>query len=166
MKHLFLILITLSSFTLKAQEMNQVNTSVTKLFVATDERNWTEVENRFASKVIIDYASMNGNPAVELTPNQVSTAWKGILPGFEYTHHQLGNFITTIDGNTAHVFCYGTATHYLKDDNGSLWTVVGSYDLDLIKEGSEWKITKMKFNFKYQDGNLSLPQKAIKNTQK
>ena len=166
MKHLFLILITLSSFTLKAQEMNQVNTSVTKLFIATDERNWTEVENRFASKVIIDYASMNGNPAVELTPNQVTTAWKGILPGFEYTHHQLGNFITTINGNTANVFCYGTATHYLKDDNGNLWTVVGSYDLNLAKEGDEWKITKMKFNFKYQDGNLSLPQKAIKNTQK
>lgn len=163
---ILLILIALSSTNLNAQEMNIVNTTVTKLFVATDQRNWQEVEQAFANKVNLDYSSMNGNPVVELTPSQITTAWKGILPGFESTHHQLGNFITQVDGDKATVFCYGTATHYLSDEQGSIWTIVGSYDFDLKKSGNQWRITSMKFNYKYQDGNTSLAEKAIKNTAK
>jgi hypothetical protein len=167
MKQTFLIIIiALSSITLKAQEMNIINTKVAELFVASDERNWEKVETIFAEKVVLDYSSMNGNPAVELTPNQITTAWKGILPGFESTHHQLGNFITEVHGENAKVFCYGTATHYLTDNNGNLWTVVGSYNFDLKKIDNQWRITSMKFNFKYQDGNTSLPEKAIKNATK
>lgn len=143
--------------------MNTVNTRVTKLFVATDNRNWQEVEDSFANKVRLDYSSMNGNPALELTPNQITTAWKGILPGFESTHHQLGNLISEVNADTAKVFCYGTATHYLTDEKGNIWTVVGSYNFDLKKVNNQWKITSMKFNFKYQDGNTSLAEKAIKN---
>lgn len=167
MKQLLLtLIITLSSFTLKAQEMNHVNTRVTELFVATDNRNWEKVVRIFAPKVILDYSSMNGNPPSELTPNQIIEAWKGILPGFESTHHQLGNFITEINGNKASLFCYGTATHYLTDEKGNLWTVVGSYNFDLEKMNNQWRVTSMKFNFKYQDGNTSLPEKAIKNATK
>ena len=40
---------------------------------------------------------------------------------------------------------------------------LGSYDFDLKKSGDQWKITSMKFNYKYQEGNTSLPEKAIKN---
>ncbi len=166
-KLIFITLITLSSCISKAQEMNTiVNTTVTKLFVATDQRNWQEVETIFADKVNLDYSSMNGNPAVTLTPNQITTAWEGVLPGFESTHHQIGNFITKVDGNYAKVFCYGTATHYLTDEGGNLWTVVGSYDFDLKKVDNQWEITSMKFNFKYQEGNTSLSEKAIKNATK
>lgn len=166
MKQLFIILITLSSFTLKAQEMNQVNTRVTQLFVATDQHNWQEVENIFARKVVLDYSSMNGNPAVELSPSKITTAWKAILPGFSSTHHQLGNFITEVHKNTASVFCYGTATHFLQNEKGNIWTVVGSYDFKLKKTDGDWKISSMKFNFSYQDGNTSLVQKAIENATK
>jgi hypothetical protein len=167
MKQILIItLIALSSITLKAQEMNTINTRVTQLFVATDQRDWQQVEDIFAAKVVIDYSSMNGNSAVELTPNQIITAWKSILPGFESTHHQLGNFITEVNGETATVFCYGTATHYLSDEKGNIWTVVGSYNFVLKKLNDQWKITSMKFNYKYQDGNTSLPEKAIKNATK
>ena len=42
-----------------------------------------------------------------------------------------------------------------------IWTVVGSYNFELKKDNNVWQIVKMKFNFKYQDGNTDLPQKAI-----
>lgn len=142
--------------------MNQINEKVTKLFVAADQRNWPEVAQAFASKVILDYSSMNGSPPTTVTPDQIIKAWKGILPGFESTHHQLGNFISKANKDTATVFCYGTATHYLPDEKGNLWTVVGSYNFDLKKIKDQWKIISMKFNFKYQNGNTSLPAKAIK----
>ncbi|MNC50682.1 hypothetical protein D3C75_999400 [compost metagenome] len=56
----------------------------------------------------------------------------------------------------ATVFCYGTATHYLEHKDGNVWTVVGSYDFDLNETDGGWRIVRMKFNFKYQDGNTGL----------
>lgn len=153
----------------KPQEMNEtqkIQETVINVFVNSDNRNWKEVEAQFASKVNLDYSSMSGQPASEVTPEQITSSWKTVLPGFTHTHHQIGNFITEINGNKAHSFCYGTATHYLEDENGNVWTVVGSYDFDLENINGNWKITSMKFNYKYQDGNGKLIEKAIENTKK
>ena len=143
--------------------MEAINQSVSQLFIATDQGDWSTVEASFADEVRLDYSSMSGQPAAVLTPQQITTAWKGILPGFTHTHHQLGNFITTLNGDKAQVFCYGTATHFLEDESGNIWTVVGSYDFDLELQEGGWKISAMTFNFKYQDGNSALAQKAIDN---
>ncbi len=138
--------------------MENINGVVVRLFVATDQRNWRAVEQCFAPKVTVDFSSMNGSPASLLTRQELVQSWKAVLPGFESTHHQLGNFITTAKSDSAHVFCYVTASHYLPHEDGSLWTVVGSYDFDLTKNRSrQWEITKMAFNFKYQAGNTDLP---------
>lgn len=140
---------------------------VISLFVATDQQDWATVEQVFNTTVNLDYSSMNGNPASLLKPSEIIEAWKGILPGFEATHHQIGNVQVSEKEKLASVFCYGTASHYLKDKAGNLWLVVGTYDFDLLKHPSEdWKIASMKFNFKYQDGNLTLPQKAMQNSPK
>lgn len=161
MKTLILGLIAFSTLLVNAQEMKTPQETVTQLFVATDKQDWPVVENTFANQVVLDYSSMNGNPASTLSPKQITDAWKSVLPGFEHTHHQLGNFMTTVEGNKAEVFCYGTATHFLQDPDGAVWTVVGSYDFVLIRENEAWNITSMKFNFKYQQGNTNLPAKAI-----
>jgi len=141
--------------------MENVKQTVTQLFVATDQRDWATVTNCFADRVYLDYSSLSGNPAATLSPREITTAWKAILPGFTHTHHQLGNFLVTNNGQTARVFCYGTATHYLEAENGNVWTVVDSYDFELEAQGDHWKITAMTFHFKYQDGNSALPQLAI-----
>ena len=161
MRSIIMGLIALITWDLNAQIMNKPNEVVIALFVATDQRDWSGVRATFDEKVWLDYSSMNGSPATELTPEQIITAWQGILPGFESTHHQLGNFIHSIDGDEARVFCYGTAAHFLTDEKGNLWTVVGTYDFVLQEKAGDWKISSMKFNFKYQDGNTSLPERAM-----
>ncbi len=165
MKKTLLGLLTLLSVHLNAQQVISPKDVIVKLFISTDQRDWTQTEALFNDRVILDYASMNGHPARELTPSDIIETWKEILPGFSTTHHQLGNFMCHIKNDSAHVFCYGTASHFLEDKQGNVWTVVGSYDFDLTrsKEGS-WKITAMKFNFKYQDGNTGLPEKALNNS--
>ncbi|MCT4638402.1 MAG: nuclear transport factor 2 family protein [Bacteroidales bacterium] len=165
MRILIIILLSVVSLTVNAQNMREINETISKLFVASDNRDWKTVESIFADKVELDYSSMNGNPVVEITPEQITDSWKTILPGFESTYHQLGNFITEQNGAIAKVFCYGTATHYLKHESGNIWIVVGSYDLELKKVGDYWRVIKMKFNYKYQDGNTKLPQEAIKNVE-
>lgn len=162
MKGLIIGTIALLVLNQSTDPMKNANETVIRLFNATDQRDWNAVKETFSTKVLLDYSSMTGNPATDLSPEQIVAAWQGILPGFEYTHHQLGNFETTIDRDKATVFCYGTADHYLSDKDGNLWTVVGSYDFDLLKDSSgTWKIAGMKFNFKYQYGNTVLPQKAM-----
>ena len=141
--------------------METINERVAQLFIATDNKEWAKVESIFAEEVELDYSSMNGNPAVNLSPEQITGSWKTILPGFTHTHHQLGNFITKVKENRAEVFCYGTATHFLEHQDGNVWTVVGSYNFELVQKDNNWNVTKMKFNFKYMDGNSNLPQAAM-----
>ena len=161
MKQFIIGLLCLLSFQLNAQQ-KEAPDAVLALFIATDQQNWDQVEQIFDEKVMLDYSSMNGNPATALNSAEITAAWKTILPGFTSTHHQIGNLQAVIDGNKASIFCYGTATHYLEDEGGNVWTVVGSYDFDLKRDKNKnWRISKMKFNFKYQDGNLSLAEKAI-----
>ena len=165
MKYLILGLFSLTSLNINTPKMEGINQVINQLFIATDQQNWETVESSFADSVRLDYSTMSGSPAALLTPKEITTAWKGILPGFTHTHHQIGNIIGNINGSSAHVFCYGTATHFLENNDGNIWTVVGSYDFDLIRIDEKWKISAMKFNFKYQDGNNSLPAIAIENVQ-
>ena len=76
---------------------------------------------------------------------------------------RIGGKVKVIE-NKAHLFCYGTAKHFLKNDSGkNVWTVVGTYDIDLMKEEKNWVIHSLKFNFKYTSGNEDLPGMAQKN---
>ena len=141
--------------------MNIIQEKIHTLFIATDQQNWEMVKQCFSEAVVLDYSSMTEQPASKTTPQQITESWKSILPGFDHTHHQLGNFIVRKKNEKATAFCYGTATHFLENEKGNIWTVVGTYDFDLKKEGTKWKISKMTFNFKYQSGNATLPQIAI-----
>lgn len=161
MRTIVIALVSMISITVNAQNMNNINETIAQFFVASDNRDWNEVEAIFADEVELDYSSINGNPAMILSPKQITDSWKTVLPGFTHTHHQIGNMISKANGNIAKAFCYGTATHYLEHEAGNVWTVVGSYNFELKLDGENWRISKMKFNFKYMDGNTQLPQVAI-----
>ncbi|HEY8933928.1 MAG TPA: nuclear transport factor 2 family protein [Cyclobacteriaceae bacterium] len=135
--------------------------TVNKLFVSADNSDWSEIKRIFNDTVLLDYTSMAGGEPVNLTAVQIIDSWKGLLPGFDKTHHQLGNYLIKKDSDLAKVFCYGTATHYLVNESkNNVWTVVGSYDFELKNINDSWRITEMKFNFKYIDGNNDLPRLA------
>lgn len=140
-----------------------IESIISDLFIQTDRRNWNGLHSIFSDTVILDYSSFGAGTAKELTSQEITNSWKSVLPGFESTHHQIGNFITRVSNNKAEVFCYGTASHYLNDEKGNVWTVIGSYNFELENKNKQWKVTTMKFNFKFQDGNKELIQKAIAN---
>lgn len=138
-----------------------VQTTIQNIFRGADECNWQRVCQSFAAQVHLDYTSMNGGAPALLTPQQISDAWQQVFPGFDATHHQLGNFEVEVTDNEAFVFCYGTATHYLPHHKGNVWTIVGTYDFHLVQEDGAWQADKMVFHFKYQDGNTDLPKLAM-----
>ncbi len=145
------------------QDSSKAIEAVIRLFVLTDNRDWEGVELQFADQVNLNYSSMTGNPAALVTPAQITDGWKTVLPGFTFTQHQIGNFLLTQNADSAHIFCYGTATHGINDVEDGIWTVYGSYDFDLEYVQGTWKITSMTFNYNGQSGNTMLVQQAIIN---
>ena len=69
--------------------MNNPSEIVTRLFINTDSRNWSEVENCFAEEVLLDYSTMTGSPAEKLSPSDIVSGWKQILPGFHHTRYRI-----------------------------------------------------------------------------
>ncbi|THB79112.1 MAG: nuclear transport factor 2 family protein [Desulfobulbaceae bacterium] len=138
-------------------EKQAVQEVITQLFVSTDNRDWEMVNAIFADQVLFDMTSLAGGEPVTLSPVQITQSWdKGLKP-LEAIHHQAGNFLITVENDSATAFCYGIATHYLPNKtNQNTRTFVGSYDFHLVKVDGSWKIDQFKFNMKYLDGNLQL----------
>lgn len=131
--------------------------AVQNVFIAADERDWERCRAALADRVYLDYSSLSGVPAQELTAEDIVSSWMGFLPRFHATHHQLGNFTVEDNGETAIVKCYGTATHFYPTTSGhNVWTVVGTYEAKLARWKDSWNVTALRFNLRYQDGNLGL----------
>jgi hypothetical protein len=132
-----------------------------KFFIAIDNNNWQDLGRILNDTVLWDYTSIFGGDPTNWTAIQIIDSWKSILPGYNKTHHQLGNFIVESDSINADVFIYVTATHYLENETqNNILTVVGSYEVDLKNINNSWRIIGLKFNLKYIDGNTDLPKMA------
>ncbi|HEX2393882.1 MAG TPA: nuclear transport factor 2 family protein [Bacteroidales bacterium] len=137
--------------------------TVNRFFISVDENNWEEVARIFSKRVLLDYSSMSGEDPAVLNSQQIISDWKKFMPGFDKTHHQIGNYLVTKNiENQIAVHCYGTASHYLMNETeNNVWTVVGTYDIELNDEKGIYRISKFKFNLKYTYGNKELPRMAV-----
>ncbi len=141
-----------------------IQDTVLKVFRGADSHDWKLVHSAMADKVLLDYTSMAGGQPANLTPAQITGAWKGMLPGFKHTQHSISNFDIRAQGDSATAFAYGTAIHYIPGaPGGETWRVMGTYDFKLTRAGGTWKITAMKFNKTIIDGNGKLPGMALAN---
>src|SRR5690606_8620780 len=110
-------------------EKVKVEEAITRLFIYTDNREWENVKKCFDHKVLFDMSSMTGTNATVFEAQQIVNEWEQSLKKLKAVHHQVGNYLTTITGDEASVFCYGIAFHYLPDPTGqNVRTFVGSYN--------------------------------------
>jgi hypothetical protein len=131
---------------------------VVKMFIATDERDWPTLESCFTDPFVLDMTSMVGGAAATMTPRQVAAAWAEGFKSLSHVHHQVGNFRTAISGSAATVRCYGIALHHRSEisDEAKSRRFVGTYELNLTDTDRGWRISRLKFNLKFIDGNLAL----------
>lgn len=145
----------------KKSDKQTIIETIGNIFSGADERNWTKVRTSMAPEVYLDYTSLAGGNPATLKREAIVESWKGVLPGFQSTHHHIGNFDVKIEGSKANAKFSALALHYL---NNETWAVVGTYDFALTKNSKgEWSVEKMKLNLQKQDGNLELPKAAIEN---
>ena len=140
-----------------------ITNAVSRFFAAVDRCDWRAVQDQMTSTFHVDYSSYGGGPAADVTPEDLTGAWAGVLPFFDHIHHQIGNLIVEQAEKTALVQCHGMATHFIADHpGGDLQFVVGTYDLKLLNDNGSWKLSSMRFNFKYASGNADLAAEATR----
>ncbi|MEM6706141.1 MAG: nuclear transport factor 2 family protein [Acidobacteriota bacterium] len=130
---------------------------VAQFFAAVDDGDWAGASQLMTNPFHLDYTSFGAESARELAPETVLEGWQQVLPGFEHTHHQIGNLRIEMRSKDAEARSYVTATHQIGE---RVWTVVGSYEVSLRRSGSTWKLSGLRFLFKYQTGDLELAAEA------
>jgi len=138
-------------------ERDRVVEAVTTLFIETDKRDWAAVQSCFAPEVFFDMSSQGGGPPGTTTPGRIVEMWKDGLKNLQAIHHQVGNFLVHIRGESATVFCYGIALHYLPNPSRqNTRTFVGTYEFHLVTRGGVWRIDSMAYHAKFVEGNENL----------
>lgn len=142
-------------------DYHQIMNTVSRFYAAVDRCDWDAVRALMTGSFRVDYSSYTGDPAADVTPEQLTGVWAQLMPWFDAAHHQIGNQIVEIDGNSAEFACHGTATHFIADaPGGDLEFIVGTYRITLVRSVGAWRLSGMTFNFKYKSGNADLDKEA------
>src|SRR5262245_9140522 len=104
---------------------------VNQLFIYTDNRQWQQLlEEVFAEDVLFDISSVSGVSASLMKAKDICITWHNGFKNLDAVHHQAGNFLVKITGETAEAFCYAIAWHYKKAAyHGKTREFAGSYEI-------------------------------------
>ena len=69
-------------------------------------------------------------------------AWRGLVPGFDATRHELSAVEARVDGDKAEATARVDGRHWI---GGALWRPIGAYRWTLRKLDGNWKVTAMTF---------------------
>ncbi|MEM9061619.1 MAG: nuclear transport factor 2 family protein [Pseudomonadota bacterium] len=136
----------------------RVITLVASIPLAVDRAAYDLAEAAFAPEVVIDYTSLWGGEPSTMTPAALMDGWRGIVPGFDATWHELGPVEVAISGDTATALAQVDARHWIGD---RLWRPVGVYRWDLARTEDGWRVTRMVFDMTDEIGDRSLTEEAI-----
>ena len=137
----------------------KIRTLVSSIPVAVDRAAYDLAEAAFAPEIVIDYTSLWGGEPATMTPADLMTAWRGIVPGFDATWHELGPVSVEIDGASATATAFVDGRHWIGD---ALWRPIGNYYWDVQQIEGEWRVTRMVFDMTDEIGDRALAAEAMK----
>ena len=114
-----------------------------------DDRDWDGLAECFTEDAVADYGvgSFEGVPAIVGLCRQM-------LEPLEISQHLLGSFEINVDGDTAHSRCYFHAQHSRPGlPDGQFLIVAGTYEDQLARSASGWRIRHRKLIATWRDGN-------------
>ena len=136
----------------------QIRTLVSSIPLAVDRAAYDLAEAAFAPEIVIDYTSLWGGEPTTMTPSALMDAWRGIVPGFDATWHELGPVTVTVEGNTAAASAFVDGRHWIGE---ALRRPLGMYHWDVARIEGAWRVTRMKFDMTEEHGNRALAAKAM-----
>jgi SnoaL-like domain len=139
-------------------EAARIISVVSSIPLAVDLANYTLAESACAPKIVVDYTSLWGGTPNTMTPAELMDAWRGIVPGFDATWHELSDVRARVSGDKATATAHVDGRHWLGD---SLWRPIGTYQWELEKQAGVWKVTRMTFSMTREIGDRSITAKAM-----
>jgi hypothetical protein len=139
-------------------EAAKVISVVSSIPLAVDLANYALAESAFAPRIVIDYTSLWGGTPNTMAPAELMAAWRGIVPGFDATWHELSDVRARVSGNRATATAAVDGRHWL---GNALWRPIGTYEWDLEKHNGQWKVTRMVFKMTREVGDRGLAAQAI-----
>lgn len=147
-------------------DRQQIIETINNLANYADLGRWDNLRTDvFASEVTVDYTSLIGGEAHKLAARDLVDSWRSLLPGFEATQHMLSNHQVEVCGDEASASAYVRAYHYLPNKTGGhTWMVAGYYNYELSRQLAGWRVTALKLNLLYTEGNQNLVNLARTNS--
>ncbi|MEU2036786.1 nuclear transport factor 2 family protein [Nocardia amamiensis] len=129
---------------------------ITKMFVYTDQRRWEALSAEvFTPKV--DFDGGFGGPVGERAAADIIEDWRTGLADLDGLHHQSGNHLIDLHGDTATVHADAIAVHVKNAAvNGKTRTFVGSYSIGAERTAEGWRVNRFHYHLKVIDGNADL----------
>lgn len=161
MKSALIPALTLAASTALADpqiEEARITVVVSSIPMAVDLAAYDVAERAFADPVVIDYTTLWGGEPATMSPGALMDAWRGIVPGFDVTHHALSNVEVTVTGDTAVATADVDGSHWI---DGEIWRPIGTYYWDLVKVSDDWKVTRMVFDMTEEIGSRELASVAM-----
>ncbi|MGN5376584.1 nuclear transport factor 2 family protein [Streptomyces lasalocidi] len=126
-----------------------------------DQREWESLGDVFSDEIMLDYTSLNGGEPGPVSRKDLVGAWSGLLGNFAATQHLLSNFLVDVQGDSAVATAMFQATHRMPNEHGApLWTLGGTYRIDLERTADGWRINGMVMTATWADGNQHLFHRA------
>jgi hypothetical protein len=134
----------------------------TRMLHALDLRDWQGVRDAFADHVDVDYSSLSGAPAANVSADDLVGGWRSFVGAFDATQHMTGPVVTaeTREGEMRAATHVRGFHHIASAAGGETWMVAGHYQARLVDRRDGWRIIGLTLKVLYQDGNLELPPLA------
>lgn len=134
----------------------RVAQTITALICDVDLRDFEAARRLFTARVHVDYTSLWGGQPTDMTPDALIKGWRGIVPGFDATWHELGAIEVALQRDSAIAQCTVDARHWL---DGAVWQPQGRYEFEL-KKATTWRISLMRLVLEAEQGDRSLVARA------
>jgi len=126
-----------------------------------DARDWNSLVGLFSETVRVDYSSLFGGEAEELSADTLMARWRGLLPGFSRTQHTVGIPMLRLEGDVIVADAPFVAWHFIdSSDTQRPWIVGGRYEWRLQVAHGNASIRALTLKSGWQDGDTSLVQLA------
>ena len=104
---------------------NEIVTTLTKLFWATDHHDWEGLRRTFAGQVLLDYtATLGGEPRI-CAPGEVVDGWRPAFEALDAHQHLVANHMVEIADEEATATASFIATHQFQGGSRDHHRVAG-----------------------------------------
>ncbi|WP_021594724.1 nuclear transport factor 2 family protein [Actinomadura welshii] len=115
---------------------------VANLAHAQDSKDWERFRDLFADRMTLDLTGRSGEPAEELTADEMTAKARTIIDGFACTHHASSNLLIEVSGATARCRAHMVAYHHVPTPGVDHLTMRGYWQLDLVDTNGRWLIQR------------------------